>query len=78
MTVKENLNVRDAPERYGDKLFTIKEKSSVKIVEIGQMEVIDNICSVWVKVEIQSGAKDTSGKTLKLGQTGWCFAGYLE
>ena len=78
MTVKENLNVRDAPERYGDKLFTIKEKSSVQIVEIGQMEVIDNICSVWVKVEIQSGAKDTSGKALKPGQTGWCFAGYLE
>lgn len=42
------------------------------------MEVIDNICSVWVKVEIQSGAKDTSGKALKPGQTGWCFAGYLE
>lgn len=77
-TVKENLNVRAEPDIYGNKLFTLKGKSPVKIVEIGEVTVIDNICSVWVKIETQSGAKTSDGKEIKIGSKGWCFAGYLN
>lgn len=77
-TVKENLNVRAEPDIYGNKLFTLKGKSPVKIVEIGEVTVIDNICSVWVKIETQGGAKTSDGKEIKIGSKGWCFAGYLN
>ena len=33
---------------------------------------------VWVKVEVQAGAKDRDGKPIKAGTVGWCYGGYLK
>lgn len=33
---------------------------------------------VWVKVEVQAGAKDRNGKSIKAGTVGWCYSGYLK
>ena len=52
--------------------------SQIKILEFGSPETIDGISSNWVKVEVQSGAKDRDGNPIKAGTVGWCYGGYLE
>ena len=52
--------------------------TKVKILELGKTETIDGISSNWVKVEVQSGAKDRDCKVIKAGTVGWCYGGYLE
>jgi len=29
-------------------------------------------------VEVQAGAKDKDGKSIKKGTVGWCYGGYLK
>ena len=75
--IKENLRLRKNDNLGSAVITTIKEGSQVKILETGEPEVIEDIYSFWVKVQIVSGT-DRDGNTLKAGTCGWCFGGYLE
>ena len=78
MTVSENLKLRSAEATSTQVLTVMQAGTKVKILELGKSETIDGINSNWVKVEVQSGAKDRDGKPIKAGTIGWCFGGYLN
>ena len=78
MTVKENLKLRSGEATSTQVLTVMSAGTKVKILELGKAETIDGISSNWVKVEVQSGAKDRDGKPIKAGTVGWCYGGYLE
>lgn len=75
--IKENLRLRKNDNLGSAVITTIKEGSQVKILETGEPEVIEDIYSFWVKVQIVNGS-DRDGNSLKAGTCGWCFGGYLE
>ena len=75
--IKENLRLRKNDNLGSEVITTIKEGSQVKILETGEPEVIEDIYSFWVKVQIVNGT-DRDGNSLKAGTCGWCFGGYLE
>lgn len=76
-TIKENLRLRKNDTLNSAVITTIGEGSKVKILATGEPEVIDDIYSYWVKVQIVNGT-DRDGNPLQAGTTGWCFGGYLE
>ena len=78
MTVSENLRLRSEEATTSDILTVLQAGTRVKILEVGKAETIDGISSNWVKVKVQSGAKDRDGKTITKGTVGWCFGGYLK
>ncbi len=75
--IKENLRLRKNDTLNSSVITTIGEGSKVKILATGEPEVIDDIYSYWVKVQIVNGT-DRDGNPLQAGTTGWCFGGYLE
>ena len=77
MTVFENLKLRSGEATTTQVLTVMQAGTKVKILELGKAETIDGISSNWVKVEVQSGAKDRDGKTIRTGTVGWCYGGYL-
>lgn len=77
LTVTENLRLRTI-QGAGLIITTIKQGSPVKVKMLGKYEVIDDINSRWVYVEVQPGAQDKDGKLLEAGLAGWCFGGYLK
>ena len=77
MTVSENLKLRFGEATSTQVLAVMQAGTKVKILELGKAENIDGINSNWVKVEVQSGAKDRDGKTISRGTVGWCYGGYL-
>ena len=78
MTVKENLKLRSGEATSTQVLTVMQAGTKVKILELGKAEKIDGISSNWVKVEVQSDAKDRDGKAIKAGTIGWCYGGYLK
>ena len=78
MSVKENLKLRSAEATTSDVLTVMSAGTKVKILALGKAENIDGISSNWVKVEVQSGAKDRDGQTIRAGTVGWCYGGYLK
>ena len=78
MTVAENLKLRSGEATTTQVLTVMQAGTKVKILELGKAETIDGICSNWVKVEVQPGAKDRDGKAIRTGTVGWCYGGYLE
>ena len=78
MTVNENLKLRSGEATSTQVLTVMSAGSKVKILELGKAETIDGINSNWVKVEVQSDAKDRDGKPIKAGTVGWCYGGYLK
>lgn len=78
MTVKENLKLRSGEATSTQVLTVMSAGTKVKILELGKAEIIDGINSNWVKVEVQTGAKDRDGKPIKAGTVGWCYGGYLD
>lgn len=78
MTVSENLKLRSGEATSTQVLTVMSAGSKVKILELGKAETIDGISSNWVKVEVQSDAKDRDGKPIKKGTIGWCYGGYLK
>ena len=78
MLVSENLKLRSGEATTSDVITVMSVGTKVKILELGKAETIDGISSNWVKVEVQSGAKDRDGKTITKGTVGWCFGGYLK
>lgn len=78
MTVSENLKLRTGEATTTTVLTVMQAGTKVKILELGKAEKIDGINSNWVKVEIQSGAKDRDGKEIKSGTIGWCYGYNLE
>ena len=78
MTVSENLKLRSGEATTSEVLTVMQAGTKIKILELGKAENIDGISSNWVKVEVQSGAKDRDGNTIRTGTVGWCYGGYLE
>ena len=78
MLVTENLKLRSGEATSTQVLTVMSAGTKVKILELGKAETIDGISSNWVKVEVQSGAKDKDGKPIKAGTIGWCYGGYLK
>ena len=78
MTVKENLKLRSGEATSTQVLAVMQVGTKVKILELGKAETIDGINSNWVKVEVQSDAKDRDVKPIKTGTVGWCYGGYLK
>lgn len=78
MLVKENLKLRSGEATTTQVLTVMAAGTKVKILELGKAETIDSINSNWVKVEVQAGAKDKDGKSIKKGTIGWCYGGYLR
>ena len=78
MFVSENLKLRSGEATTTPVLTVMSADTKVKILELGKAETIDGISSNWVKVEVQSGAKDRDGNSIKAGTVGWCYGGYLE
>ena len=78
MLVKENLKLRSGEATSTQVLSVMSAGTKVKILELGKAEIIDGINSNWVKVEVQPGAKDRDGKTIRTGTVGWCYGGYLK
>ena len=77
MIVSENLKLRSAEATTSEVLTVMSAGTKVKILELGKAENIDGINSNWVKVEVQSGAKDREGNTISRCTVGWCYGGYL-
>jgi len=76
--VIENLRLRTA-KTDGRKIVTVLNAGTkVKIIDIGDSEVIDGIESNWVQVEVQKNATNKDGEPVKYGVVGWCFGGYLK
>ena len=78
MVVSENLKLRSGEATSTQVLTVMSAGTKVKILELGKTETIDGINSNWVKVEVQSSAKDRNGNAIKVGTVGWCYGGYLE
>ena len=78
MVVKTNLRLRSEQGTVADIITTIKQGARVKVVELGNSDIIDDIESKWVKVEVVKKAKTSDGKDVEEGTTGWCFGGYLK
>jgi hypothetical protein len=78
MLVNENLKLRSGEATSTQVLTVMQAGTKVKILELGKPETIDGINSNWVKVEVQTGAKDRDGKPIKSGTIGWCYGGYLK
>ena len=78
MTVSENLKLRSGEATISEVLTVMSAGTRVKILELGKAETIDGISSNWVKVEVQSGAKDREGRAIRAGTVGWCYGGYLK
>lgn len=78
MVVSENLKLRSGEATTTPVLTVMSAGTKVKILELGKAETIDGISSNWVKVEVQSGAKDRDGKAINPGTVGWCYGGYLK
>ena len=78
MTVNENLRLRKAEITSSEIITTMQAGTKVKIIALGKHEVIDGISSNWVRVEVQSDAKDRNGNPIKAGTVGWCYGGYLK
>ena len=78
MSVNENLKLRSGEATSTQVLTVMSAGTKVKILELGKAETIDGISSNWVKVEVQKGAKDRDGNSIKAGTVGWCYGGYLK
>jgi len=78
LRTKSNLRLHEMPVASKTIIKTMQKGTLVKILEIGDVEIIDGIQSNWVRVEIQPESKDKEGNTIQLGTIGWCFGGYLE
>lgn len=78
LAASDNLRLRSAGSMSGTTVVTVAKGTSVKVLQLGGSATIDGITSNWVQVEVQSGAKDRDGRSIKAGTTGWCFGGYLK
>ena len=78
MVVIDKLRLKQNEENTSEILLTMKQGTNVKILSIGKLEIIDNIESNWVQIEILEDTTDSEEKVIKKGFTGWCFGGYLE
>lgn len=74
----DNLRIRDGSGLSSRTITAMKKGTRVKILEADDMQIIDDIHSCWVKIEVMPGSVDSEGKPLASGTTGWCFLGYLE
>lgn len=75
MVVNEELRIRDNDNISSKILTNLITGDVVKIKELGKYEIIDNINSRWVKVEVQK-RKDENIVSDKI--VGWCYGGYLK
>lgn len=76
--VVENLRLRLNEEKNSEILATMPEGTIVKVKSIGKLEIVDDIESNWIQIEIMNDTKDSEGKLIPKGLTGWCFGGYVR
>ena len=75
--VKERLKLRSS-EGVNSSVIGIMEKGTfVRFIECGNIEYINGVVSVWVKVRILWTPEGISEKQLPEGTTGYCFGAYL-
>ena len=74
---KDNLQLRETEGTSGEIITTIQADTCMEILSLGKEDTIDGITDNWVKVELLWGAKNLVGD-LVMGETGWCFGGYLK
>lgn len=75
--VTENLRLKTSKNNGNKIVCVLKAGAKVRVLKIGEKEVIDEIESNWVFVEVQKDAKNIKDEVVKYGVVGWCFAGYL-
>lgn len=78
MICTDNLRLRSEEETSSQIITTMAKGTKVKVLKLGKSEIIDNIPSNWVQIEILKEAKDKDGNPIKVGTIGWCYGGYLE
>ena len=78
LVATDNLRLRSGSSRSYNTITAIKKGTKVKVLEARDMEIIDDMHSCWVYVEVLPGSFDSEGKRLANGTSGWCFLGYLE
>ena len=76
MYVKENLRLKTEGTTSSSVIDVMGVGTKVNIIELGNQEVIDNIKSNWVKIQVLDG-KTKDGEILTNGTIGWCFGGFL-
>ena len=74
---QDNLRLRETGGTSGEIITTIQADTCMEILSLGKEDTIDGITDNWVKVELLWGAKNLVGD-LVMGETGWCFGGYLK
>ena len=62
---QENLRLRVHPNLEADTILIINRGEWVQIIEEGEIEIIDDLTSAWVKIKLQNATE------------GWSFGGYL-
>lgn len=77
MRTTDYLNLRTNQNTYSDIIIILNTNSPVEIIEIGETDEFEGICSCWVKVKTLEGASDAYGNS-RIGYEGWIFAGYLN
>jgi len=77
MIVKENLRLRIEENTNSSVITTMGAGTKVKIINIGNKELIDGIDSYWVQIELLENGKDRNGNQIAAGMKGWCYGGYL-
>ena len=82
MPIKDLMNLSKLDTLiYGltkSKETDIKASTIVKVKSIGKLEIVDDIESNWIQIEIMNDTKDSEGKLIPKGLTGWCFGGYVR
>ncbi|WP_191014197.1 ankyrin repeat domain-containing protein [Treponema zioleckii] len=77
LVATDNLRIRNGYSRSDGTITAIKKGTKVKVLNADNMEIIDDIHSCWVEVEVLPGSVDSNGKAIPKGTKGWCFLGYL-
>ena len=60
------LRLRTNAGTSSDIVATIPKGSRIKLLEEGNIQIIDGIAAKWVRVETSDGKQ------------GWCFSGYIK
>lgn len=76
--VFENLRLRSEESTKSEIITTIGINTKIKILQIGKAEIIDNIKSNWVKIQIPCTGKDNNDNWIPKYTEGWCYGGFLS
>ena len=78
MYCTDKLKLRENPAISAEAKLIMQKGTMLKVIDSAQFEIIDNIQSRWVKVEVIKDSVTAEGSFLAKGTNGWCFGGYLN